>query len=64
MTIPDTANWGGVKSNAFWGKGGMLLKDGTRAYKTKKWGNGQQNSRTPGKAARRNRDYRGRWNGK
>ena len=64
QVIPDTANWWRVKSNIFWGKSGMLYKDGSLAFKTKKWGNGQQNSRTSGRWARRMRDYRGRWNGK
>ena len=64
QTLPETAYWGRVKSCVHWGKSGCLHKDGSLAFKTKKWGNGQQNSHKSGKAGRRMRDYRGRWNGK
>ena len=59
--LPAAEIWGRVKSNLFWGKSGCLMKDGTLGYKIKKWGNGQQNSKTPGRWLRRHRDYRGRW---
>ena len=56
--------WGRTKSNLFWGKGGGVMKDGSLGFHAKKWGNGQQNSRTPGRWSRRTRDYRGRWQNK
>ena len=37
------------------------MKDGSLGFKVRKYGNGQQNSKTLGRFARRVRDYRGRW---
>ena len=59
--IADTELWGRTKSNLFWGKRGAVMKDGSLGFKVRKYGNGQQNSKTLGRFARRVRDYRGRW---